>query len=226
MPASIERRKMRLPESRPLGGRPSETARPRHVPSGTTRGGSMQTRSAFMGVLASFFWVPWSLGAAAEAQTSGGSKAHGGLQKMDFGKTPDGTPVELYVLTNGRMTVKVMTYGAIVTELHVPDRRREAGRRRPGLRRPRGLPGQQPLLRGHDRAGRQPDRQGEVHTRRQGVHAGRQQRPQLLARRAEGVRQGGLEGRGGLRARRPGRQAHLPQPGRRGRLSRGTSPRA
>jgi len=42
---------------------------------------------------------------------------------MDFGKTKDGTPVELYVLTNGRVTAKVMTYGAILTEIHVPDRR-------------------------------------------------------------------------------------------------------
>ena len=41
---------------------------------------------------------------------------------MDFGKTPDGTPIDLYVLTNGKMTAKVMTYGAILTELHVPDR--------------------------------------------------------------------------------------------------------
>jgi aldose 1-epimerase len=41
---------------------------------------------------------------------------------MDFGKTTDGTPVELFVLTNGKMTVKVMTYGAIVTEIDVPDR--------------------------------------------------------------------------------------------------------
>ena len=41
---------------------------------------------------------------------------------MDFGKTPEGTPVELYVLTNGKMTAKVMTYGAILTELQVPDR--------------------------------------------------------------------------------------------------------
>jgi aldose 1-epimerase len=87
----------------------------------------MQTRSAFMGVLASFFWVPWSLGAAAEAQTSGGSKTHGSLQMMDFGKTPEGMPVELFVLKNGRMTVKVMTYGAIITELHVPDRRGTPG---------------------------------------------------------------------------------------------------
>jgi aldose 1-epimerase len=41
---------------------------------------------------------------------------------MDFGKTPEGTPVELYVLNHGRITAKVMTYGAILTELHVPDR--------------------------------------------------------------------------------------------------------
>ena len=41
---------------------------------------------------------------------------------MDFGKTAEGTPVELYVLTNGKMTAKVMTYGAILTELLVPDR--------------------------------------------------------------------------------------------------------
>lgn len=41
---------------------------------------------------------------------------------MHFGVTPEGTTVESYVLTNGRMTVKVITYGAIVTEIHVPDR--------------------------------------------------------------------------------------------------------
>jgi aldose 1-epimerase len=45
---------------------------------------------------------------------------------MDFGKTPDGTPVELYELTNGRITAKVMTYGGIVTELNVPDRQGNA----------------------------------------------------------------------------------------------------
>ncbi len=45
-----------------------------------------------------------------------------GIDKMDFGKTPDGTPVELFVLTNGALTVKVMTYGAIVTEILAPDR--------------------------------------------------------------------------------------------------------
>jgi len=41
---------------------------------------------------------------------------------MDFGKTPDGTPVDMYVLSNGKITVKVITYGAAVTEIDVPDR--------------------------------------------------------------------------------------------------------
>lgn len=51
-----------------------------------------------------------------------GPQGQGSFAKMDFGKTPEGTPVEMYVLSNGKMTVKVITYGAIVTEINVPDR--------------------------------------------------------------------------------------------------------
>ena len=51
----------------------------------------------------------------------------GSSSKMIFGKTPDGTPVELYVLKNGQITVKVMTYGAIITELDTPDRNGKEG---------------------------------------------------------------------------------------------------
>ncbi len=51
------------------------------------------------------------------------SKSTRSCTKMDFGKMPDGTPVELYVLSNGRVTAKVITYGGIVTELHVPDKK-------------------------------------------------------------------------------------------------------
>lgn len=46
---------------------------------------------------------------------------------MDFGKTADGTPVERYVLTNGKVTAKVMTYGGIITDLIVPDRNGKPG---------------------------------------------------------------------------------------------------
>ena len=58
----------------------------------------------------------------ASSSGAGDAGSQGSLEKRNFGKTPDGTPVELYVLKGGRITVKVMTYGAIVTELDVPDR--------------------------------------------------------------------------------------------------------
>jgi aldose 1-epimerase len=58
-------------------------------------------------------------GPAAEKQKEQKAK----VTKMDFGKTPEGTPVDLYVLTNTKgMTVKITNYGGIVTEIHVPDR--------------------------------------------------------------------------------------------------------
>jgi aldose 1-epimerase len=60
---------------------------------------------------------------AGEIRAGEDPKSRRSVERMDFGKTPDGTPVELYELTNGRITAKVMTYGGIVTELHVPDRR-------------------------------------------------------------------------------------------------------
>ena len=45
------------------------------------------------------------------------------IQKTDFGRTQDGQPVEMYTLTNRNgMVAKVITYGAILTELQVPDR--------------------------------------------------------------------------------------------------------
>jgi len=50
------------------------------------------------------------------------------VQKSAFGKTPEGTEVELYTLTNQKgMVAKVITYGAILTELRVPDRHGKVG---------------------------------------------------------------------------------------------------
>jgi aldose 1-epimerase len=50
------------------------------------------------------------------------------IEKSEFGKTPDGTAVDLYTLTNGHgMKAKIITYGGIVTELHVPDRNGKLG---------------------------------------------------------------------------------------------------
>jgi aldose 1-epimerase len=45
------------------------------------------------------------------------------LQKKTFGKTADGTVVDLYTLTNANgLKAAIMTYGAIVVSLEVPDR--------------------------------------------------------------------------------------------------------
>jgi len=46
------------------------------------------------------------------------------VRKSSFGKLPDGTAVTLYTLSNANgLTASVATYGTIITELHVPDRR-------------------------------------------------------------------------------------------------------
>jgi aldose 1-epimerase len=45
------------------------------------------------------------------------------LEEKEFGKMPDGTAVKLFTLRNRNgMVAKVTPYGAIITELHVPDR--------------------------------------------------------------------------------------------------------
>ena len=45
------------------------------------------------------------------------------VEKSDFGATSDGEPVELYTCTNANgLKLKMMTYGAIVVSLEVPDR--------------------------------------------------------------------------------------------------------
>jgi aldose 1-epimerase len=75
-------------------------------------------------VLASFLVVLSGVrSAAAGPAAAGDGQRRAGVEKRDFGKTDDGTAVDLYVLTNAKgMTARVMTYGAILTELHVPDR--------------------------------------------------------------------------------------------------------
>src|SRR4051794_6755574 len=48
--------------------------------------------------------------------------------KADFGKLPDGTPVDLYTLTNRNgLVARISNYGTIITELHVPDRSGQKG---------------------------------------------------------------------------------------------------
>src|SRR5262245_24729575 len=61
--------------------------------------------------------------AGGTAGAKGGAKVQAGIKKQAFGKTADGTAVDLYVLTNAKgMTAKITTYGGIVTELYAPDK--------------------------------------------------------------------------------------------------------
>ena len=47
----------------------------------------------------------------------------GTITQAPFGKTPDGTPVEIYTLRNSQgMEARIMTYGGIVQSLKVPDK--------------------------------------------------------------------------------------------------------
>src|SRR5687767_380622 len=64
-------------------------------------------------------------GASKSGPRAGSAKMN--ATKSDFGKTKDGQPVELYTLTNDNgLAIKVMTYGGIVTEMNVPDRKGNA----------------------------------------------------------------------------------------------------
>src|SRR6185312_5736670 len=58
---------------------------------------------------------------------SGGTHSGVTVTKESTGESVDGRPIDRYTLSNGRMTVKILTYGGIIEEVWVPDRRgREA----------------------------------------------------------------------------------------------------
>src|SRR5712691_10567371 len=68
-------------------------------------------------LFASLTLLACAAGAAAD------DKPKAGVTKKPYGKMPDGTAVDEYTMTNANgMTMKVITLGGIVTELHVPDK--------------------------------------------------------------------------------------------------------
>src|SRR5580700_7888271 len=44
------------------------------------------------------------------------------VSKQAFGRTSEGTAVDLYSLEDGKIEVRIMTYGGIVVSLRAPDR--------------------------------------------------------------------------------------------------------
>jgi aldose 1-epimerase len=70
--------------------------------------------------------VLWLGLAAAAAEPAEGGKAT--VQKSAYGQLSDGRAIDLYTLTNAhRVVCKVITFGGIVTELHVPDKDGKTG---------------------------------------------------------------------------------------------------
>src|SRR5262245_53770502 len=82
----------------------------------------MRKYTGWVVLVTALLGAPRASADAADVRAGQEPKSRRSVERMDFGKTPDGTPVELYVLSNGRITAKVITYGGIITELHVPDR--------------------------------------------------------------------------------------------------------
>src|SRR5207302_6874743 len=63
------------------------------------------------------------LASAAGAEPARPEEQKNTIRHTFVGKAPDGTPVELFTLRKGEgITVKIMNYGGIVTELHAPDK--------------------------------------------------------------------------------------------------------
>ena len=84
----------------------------------------MRRRVGIVGLVVPFlYFVGASAAAPPEEQPMGV-----GVAKADFGKTKDGTQVELYTLSNAHgMKAKITTYGGIITELDAPDRHDKMG---------------------------------------------------------------------------------------------------
>jgi aldose 1-epimerase len=65
----------------------------------------------------------WALAIALiPCDTRPGTAAEPSVREAAFGKMPNGTPIESFTLDNGKgMSAKILTYGAIIQELDVPD---------------------------------------------------------------------------------------------------------
>ena len=139
-------------------------------------------------------WIlafPLALGLKLSASPAGdgmqkGEKLMAVVDKKEFGKMPDGTVIDSYTLSNSHgASAKVITYGATLTELHVPDKQGKMADVVLGFDALVGYLGQHPYFGGT--IGREPDRPGQVLARPERVSVGDQQRAEQLARRPDWV---------------------------------------
>ena len=73
-------------------------------------------------MLSAAFILQAAMGAN-EAQSRGAAAMKRGVTHAAFGRTTNGTPVEIYTLTNANgIELRAMTYGGIITSVKVPDR--------------------------------------------------------------------------------------------------------
>ncbi|HXE33421.1 MAG TPA: aldose epimerase family protein [Verrucomicrobiae bacterium] len=88
-------------------------------------------------------------GAAPGGNAQEAAKKGAHVDKAEFGKMPDGTVVEAYTLYNRQgASAKVITYGATLTELHVPDKNGKMGDVVLGFDNLEGYLGQHPYFGG------------------------------------------------------------------------------
>ncbi|MHC4179393.1 MAG: aldose epimerase family protein, partial [Planctomycetota bacterium] len=75
-------------------------------------------------ILASIAWCAIVLCPSAMTVSASAAGPRASVEKSPVGKTPDGAPVDQYTLTNASgLEVKVLTYGAMITTVKVPDRK-------------------------------------------------------------------------------------------------------
>ncbi|MBE3123665.1 MAG: galactose mutarotase [Planctomycetes bacterium] len=89
----------------------------------------MRLRVSWLGILIAAATAAGIVACGGSSRNAGGgvpaaAKAtEARVDKKDFGRTADGTAVDLYTLTNtNEMVARITTYGGIVTELHTADR--------------------------------------------------------------------------------------------------------
>ena len=57
----------------------------------------MRKYTKWIGLATAILGMPWAIAKAADGRVSTEPKSGRSVERMEFGKTPDGTPVELYV---------------------------------------------------------------------------------------------------------------------------------